>query len=145
MYRTLAIVAVALILSVLAAPISYAAPSPTGSLYHQVRYGETLFSIGRLYNVSPYAIASANGLSDPDLIYAGQQLWIPSGPPYPWPSGACPTSWSCIDIVQPGDNLYRISLRYGVSMWDLAQHNGIFDLNYIWAGQRLSVPCCYDP
>jgi LysM repeat protein len=148
--RILAVLAVLLVLQVLTASMSYAAPLPTCSFYHQVRSGETLFSIGRLYNVTPYAISSVNSLWDPNVIYVGQNLCIPSGPPY-WDGvpGTCPTcpsygSWNCTYTVQRYDNLYRISLRYGVSMWDLAQHNGIFNLDYIWVGQRLYVPCCGD-
>jgi hypothetical protein len=56
-----------------------AAPSAYGPIYHCVRWGETLSSIGRLYGVNPYAIARANGLSNPNYIYAGQVLLIPTG------------------------------------------------------------------
>lgn len=51
---------------------------------HVVHYGETLFSIGRHYDVNPYHIAEANGLYNPNHIYAGQVLYIPSGSRYPW-------------------------------------------------------------
>lgn len=44
--------------------------------------------------------------------------------------------------MQSGDSLYRISLRYGVSMWDVARYNGILDLDHIWVGQKLYLPCC---
>jgi LysM repeat protein len=53
--------------------------TPGALVYHTVRYGETLFSIGRLYGVNPYAIARANGLANPNRIYAGQMLLIPQG------------------------------------------------------------------
>jgi hypothetical protein len=55
-----------------------AAPPACGPVYHRVRYGETLSSIGRLYGVNPYAIARANGLANPNYIYAGQVLLIPT-------------------------------------------------------------------
>jgi LysM repeat protein len=56
-----------------------AAPPAEGGFYHTVHYGDTLFSIGRMYGVNPYTIAEVNGLSNPDCIYAGQILYIPSG------------------------------------------------------------------
>jgi len=56
-----------------------AAPPAYGPIYHYVRWGETLSSIGRLYGVNPYAIAHANGLANPNYIYAGQMLVIPTG------------------------------------------------------------------
>lgn len=44
---------------------------------YRVRYGDTLFSIGRRYGVNPWEIARANGLNNPNWIYAGQWLFIP--------------------------------------------------------------------
>src|SRR6476659_1020621 len=43
--------------------------------------------------------------------------------------------------VVTGQNLFRISLRYGVSMRDIAASNGITNLSLIYAGQRLFIPC----
>lgn len=152
MRKILAVLAIVLVFQMLTASISYAAPPPPGWRYHQVNVGETLFAIGRLFNVGPYAIARANNLWNPNLIYVGQGLWIPSGPPYPgywwgW-SGPGPGPgpwWSCVHVVQYGDTLYSIARRYGVPMLSLAQYNGIADPNYIWAGQRLTVPCYWAP
>ena len=41
--------------------------------------------------------------------------------------------------VQRGDNLYRISLRFGVSMAAVQSWNGITNANRIYAGQTLCV------
>ncbi len=80
------------------APVPFPpAPRPPfpigGPLIHVVRYGETLYGIARLYGVSAWQIAYANGLVNPNYIYAGQRLIIPipapmPGPVYnPWPWG----------------------------------------------------------
>ena len=72
---------------------TYAAPPAWGGngsgncsgQYHCVQWGETLHSIGRTYNANPRCLAQANGLWDPNVIYAGQVLYIPAScPPYPW-------------------------------------------------------------
>ena len=63
-----------------------AAPQAAAARYHWVRPGETLFSIGRMYGVSAWAIASANHLGNPNRIYAGQCLYIPPRP-------VCNYSW----------------------------------------------------
>lgn len=47
----------------------------------------------------------------------------------------------CAYTVRRGDNLFRIGVRYGVSSQYLAQMNGIYNADYIWAGQLISVPC----
>ncbi len=45
--------------------------------WHYVRYGETLFWIGRMYNMPWTSIAAANGIGNPHWIYAGTSLCIP--------------------------------------------------------------------
>jgi LysM repeat protein len=43
-------------------------------------------------------------------------------------------------IVQPGENLFRIALRYETSVMDIANANGITDLRRIFVGQQLLIP-----
>ncbi|MFO7323148.1 MAG: LysM peptidoglycan-binding domain-containing protein [Chloroflexota bacterium] len=43
-------------------------------------------------------------------------------------------------VVQPGENLFRIALRYGVDVDALAQANGITNTWQIYAGQTLTLP-----
>jgi murein DD-endopeptidase MepM/ murein hydrolase activator NlpD len=42
--------------------------------------------------------------------------------------------------VKPGDNLYRIALRYGVSVDDLMRANGISDPTQLEVGRTLRIP-----
>jgi spore germination protein len=118
--------------------------------YHTVRAGETLYCIGRAYGVDPLAIAAKNGIVNPSCIYVGQVLAIPNAPRL-LPSGpvcarqfggATPIPSACRwnHTVALGENLYRISLRYGVSMWAIAEVNRIYNLHYIRAGQVLCIP-----
>ena len=51
------------------------APVPP-SRVHVVQRGETLYSIARRYGTSVWAIALANNLRNPNIIYAGQRLII---------------------------------------------------------------------
>jgi LysM repeat protein len=98
--------------------------------------GDTLFKIGRLYNVNPWAIASANRLANPNLIYVGQTLDIPAGSSYPGP-GACGSYYT----VRQGDTLFRIGMTYQVSCQRIAAENHISNVNYIQIGQKLFIPC----
>jgi LysM repeat protein len=52
------------------------AASPT---YHTVQKGQTLYSIAHWYGTSVWAISCANGIYNPNYIYAGQVLLIPYG------------------------------------------------------------------
>lgn len=115
---------------------------------HVVQPGETLYSIGRAYAVQPYVIATCNGILNPSLIRPNRSLDIPNAPWDPVPPGPTarrqfgPAEPSCrfYHTVSWGENLFRISLRYRVSMWAIAEANGIYNLNYIRAGQVLCIP-----
>lgn len=54
-------------------------PAKPASGLHTVASGETLFSLGRSYGVSPFAIADANGLPHNTQLKLGQQVKIPGG------------------------------------------------------------------
>jgi LysM repeat protein len=43
-------------------------------------------------------------------------------------------------VVAPGENLFRISLRYGVSIAAIQSANGIANSNLIFVGQQLIIP-----
>jgi lipoprotein-anchoring transpeptidase ErfK/SrfK len=45
-----------------------------------------------------------------------------------------------VHVVQRGETLSQIARRYGVSMTSLAQANGISNPNFIYSGQRLTIP-----
>lgn len=45
-----------------------------------------------------------------------------------------------LHVVQPGETLAGIARRYGVSVWELAQVNGIGDIDRVYTGQTLRVP-----
>ena len=131
---------IAAMLLVVTPALAAPAPQPASALpvggapgYHVVRPGETVFSIGRLYGVNPWTISAANGLPNPNRIYAGQRLYIPAGHGYPLPYGSY--YWT-----RPGDTLHSIGRAYGVSPWSIASANRIYNLNRIYAGQRLFIP-----
>ncbi len=65
------------------APVEGATPPPTVSppsscrFTHTVQYGDTLWSVARRYGASPWAIATANNIVNPDMIFVGQALCVP--------------------------------------------------------------------
>lgn len=61
-----------------ARPKVAAAPfKSTAGETHEVASGDTLFSLGRKYGISPYSIADANGLSHSATLSLGQKVKIP--------------------------------------------------------------------
>lgn len=45
-----------------------------------------------------------------------------------------------IHIVQPGENLYRIGLKYNIDAATIAAYNGISNITLIYVGQSLRIP-----
>jgi len=43
-------------------------------------------------------------------------------------------------IVQPGDNLYRLALRFNTTIYAIAEANQIRNINLIYVGQKLIIP-----
>jgi LysM repeat protein len=132
-------------------PTPSVTPTPKWGIlgHHTVQPKETLYCIGRAYGVDPYAIAKQNGILNPSIIRAGQRLAIPNASRRLPAGKVCPRQFDGTPppprcrwnhTVAPGENLYRISLRYKVSMWAIAEANHILNLNYIRAGEVLCIP-----
>jgi LysM repeat protein len=140
--KVILVALVAMLLGGAFAQAALAAPSQADSAY-VVRPGDTLGSIAARHGVSATAIARANGIKNPDRIYVGQNLVIPgrtgtgSQPSGPKSSPAAPSTG--IYIVQAGDTLSRIAVRYGTTVANLMRLNGITNPDRIWVGQRLRV------
>ncbi len=122
-------VAIALILS-MAVPVWGQSP-----VVHVVQPGENLFRISLRYGVTMDALAATNGLSNVSRIYVGQRLTISTaGTANPAPST------SSVHVVQRGESLSRIALRYGITYQAIATANSIANPNHIYVGQRLAIP-----
>lgn len=132
-----------------AAPTQSASESMTASwgcmAWHTVRRGENLTRISRMYGVSVWHIAQVNGIHNPSLIFVGQVLCIPStyhppGPVPPRPIPPPPPIWcGQFYTVQHGDTLSGIARRCGTTVNSLMNLNGIYNPNYIRAGQVLRI------
>ncbi len=108
-----------------------AAPGASGETVHVVQWGETLSLIASRYGVTVEAILAANGLADPNFIYVGQRLVIPT------PGSS---SGGGRHTVAPGETLTSIAFRYGTTVAALAAANGLGETDLIYVGQVLSVP-----
>lgn len=98
-----------------------------------VQKGDTLYDIGLQYGVEPEDIARANGIGSAVGLQIGQRLDIPTS------SGATSSAATVYTVVM-GDTLSDIADRFGISESALAQANGIGDVSYLFAGQKLNIP-----
>lgn len=112
-------------------PIGQAPTPQPQTTEYKVQVGDTLRGIAARFGTQPEAIARLNGLTNPDLIIAGQVLRIPV-------SGN--TGSERIYTVVHGDTLTRIAARFGRSAWEVALANGLSLAQPIYPGQRLVIP-----
>jgi LysM repeat protein len=117
-------------------------PPPGPTCTYVVQPGDTLSSIAYRFGTTTSAIAAANGIANPNRIYAGQKLIIPSAncAPGPIPPAPPPPGGQCINyVVKPGDTLSGIAARYGTTAAAIAVRNGLKNPNFIYVGQHLVV------
>ena len=111
----------------------YGAPNAAEPATYVVGWGDTLSVIAGRYGTTVSAIAQANGVTNPNLIYVGQRLTIPG-------TSSTPATGSGLYVVQRGDTLSAIAVRHQTTVQQLVQMNGITNPNFIAVGQRLAVP-----
>lgn len=110
-----------------------------------VQPGDTLWRISNQFSTTVDAIVRANNIPNPNLIYVGQVLEIPTGPttvpPTP-PPGSTPTppTGTVTYVVQPGDTLSKIARQFNTTVQAIAQANNIANPNLIFVGQVLVIP-----
>jgi len=132
-------------------------------LTHTVAAGESLASIAAAYETSIADLMTRNELPSADIIFVGQVLTIESGhvegdaAPAERQPDLAPTavpgpshrhsfsrvgdpSIDFVHVVQSGETLSAIGLRYNQTIDALSQANGLLDPGFLSIGQRLIVP-----
>ncbi len=126
---------------------------------HAVKPGETLFSIARRYDLEVDGLARLNATVPETVLWPGRELWVPlvnainaraDAPTALESSAVAPASTTETPAPQtvasvtpntytvlPGDTLYGISRRFGVSVEDLRRWNGLPPDGSLRAGETL--------
>lgn len=99
-------------------------------LIHLVQDGETLTSIAEQYGTTVEILQQLNNISDPSLVYAGQELLIPGG------GGE---TVATIHVIQVGDSLHSLAADYNTTAAAIAQANRLIQPGHLVAGQSLTI------
>lgn len=102
-----------------------------------IPYGATLSELAIEYNTTIQRLVELNNIANPNLIYAGNTLVIPTE------QNSYNTSSSLLYVVKAGDTLSQIALNYNTNISTLASINNISNINFIYVGQILTIPISY--
>jgi putative chitinase len=114
-----------------------------------VARGDTLGAIARRYGTTVSALQRANSIRRASQIRIGQVLQVGIGgswSPLVWKRPAVvvasndPQDGAREHIVRPGETLYQIARRYGLTIAALAAANDISSPNRIVVGTALAIP-----
>lgn len=97
-----------------------------------IRYGDTLSELAIEYNTTVERLVELNNIANPNLIYAGDTLIVPTSDPS--------SNITQIYVVQYGDALSKIAQEYGTTVATLASINNIQNVNLIYVGQIIKIP-----
>ena len=97
---------------------------------HVVQSGETLTTIAELYGTTVEVLQQLNNISDPELLFAGQELIVPGG-------GG--TAVSAVYTIQVGDSLQGLAADFNTTTQAIAEANQLVNPAYLVAGQSLTI------
>ncbi len=103
-----------------------------------VNYGQQLVAEGKLEEAKVEFTRALNVNPNGGEAMAELEALAGGATPAP-PTTATPGAQPTIHVVQRGENLYRISLRYGVTVEAIMAANGLTNYN-IYVGQQLRIP-----
>ena len=98
-------------------------------IIYTVKSGDTLSNIAKKYNTSTQILAEYNNISNPNKIYVGQIIKIPT----------INNTSSEYYTVKSGDTLSSIAKKYNTTVTKLVNLNNIKNKNLIYVGQTIKV------
>ena len=108
-------------------------PQPFPSIVHTVQAGDALWKISVKYNVTVQAIVDANKLDPTKYLSVGQKLTIPV-------QQTEPVTPELVHTVQAGDTLWKVSVKYNLTIQEIVDENKLDPTKYLSVGQKLTIP-----
>jgi peptidoglycan DL-endopeptidase LytF len=120
---------------------TYKEPLP---LTYTVKKGDTLNIIARRYDVTVQKLVELNQLSNENEIQQGQVLRMQSSAPATNVDNGKTIEY-VTHKIESGDNMWALSVKYGVPQRELLKVNGLTESSSLSIGQIINVPVHHIP
>ena len=97
---------------------------------YTVKSGDTLSGIAAAYGTTTQALQNLNGITNANLIYAGQKLIV---------TGTAKKSATKYHTVKSGDTVSGLAIKYGSTQKQIVNWNNLRNPNEIYINQKLRV------
>lgn len=104
---------------------------------YKIKKGDTLYKIARKYNTTVNEIVKINKIQNPNKIYTGETLLIPTK--NNTVSRGSDNTNNTVYIVKRGDNLWKIAKDYNTTVANIIRNNNIRNPSMIYPGQKLII------
>ena len=111
--------------------------------YYFVKSGDNLDNLAYQWNTTVKNIVNINNITDPNFLFIGQKLQIPSEYLDKLNSANVNKNndnYSLSYTVKMGDSLWSIAKKFGISIEQLSNINGLRKQNFLHIGQKLQIP-----
>ena len=135
-------------------------PTQVPGFNYVVQRGDNYYRIAQRFGVSLSTLLAVNHVTNPQLLYVGSVLLIPSDNPPPDDGGSVPVDNNPTPeptvapplppeptqvagfeyVVQRGDNYFSIAQRFGVSLSTLLAVNHVTNPQLLYVGAVLLIP-----
>ncbi|WZL72163.1 LysM peptidoglycan-binding domain-containing protein [Clostridiaceae bacterium 35-E11] len=116
---------------------------PNNEIVHTVQSGETYWTISQKYGVNFQELLKYNGANEYTWLSIGQKVKISNSGTVP--SLQKPYITYIYHKVQQGDDFWKLSLRYGIPMYELIKANGMNEQTMLNIGDTLKIPVHHVP
>jgi LysM repeat protein len=127
---------------ILLAGLSLAAPA--GATVVRIQPGQNLTQIARSYGTTVAALVAANNIANPNVVVIGTSISVPApaAASTTVPIASSPPASGVVTTVvaRPGDSLWSIASKNGVTPTALAQANDMTLSSTVLIGMKLKVP-----
>lgn len=114
---------------------------------YTVQKGDTYWIISQKYGVSLNSLLTINNANENTVLYVGDVVKIPYSDQSD--SGGKPSDSAYVTytthIVQNGDTLWNIAIKYGIPYSELLEVNSLSESSRIYTGMQLTIPVHHVP